>query len=284
MIELGKIQKLKMIREASIGIYLNSEEPGDIEDILLPRKQVPEDINVGDEIQVFVYRDSKDRLIATVNQPKITLGEFKMLKVVEKTEIGAFLEWGLERDLFLPFKEQTIGIEVGKEYFIGLYIDKTNRLCGSMNAYKLLSFESPYKVDDKVWGTVYSIKSQFGAFVAVDDKYQGLINNNQLFRELKIGEKVEARVIKVKDDGKLDLSIRDRAYLEMDKDSHVILAKLEIKGGFINLNDSSSPEKIKSEFNISKNAFKRAVGRLLKEGMIVFKENGIALVEEEPTT
>jgi len=281
MIELGKIQKLKIIREAPIGVYINSESADGIEDILLPKKQVPERANIGDEIEVFVYRDSKDRLIATVNKPKVTLGEFAMLKVVQKTNIGAFLDWGLEKDLFLPFKEQTYDIEEGKEYFIGLYIDKTKRLCGTMNVYKLLSYDSPYKKDDKVSGIIYSIKPQFGAFVAVDNKYQGLINNNELFKDLNTGDTVDARVIKVKEDGKLDLSIREKAYIQMDKDSELILNKLKSRGGFLPLNDSSTPEKVKSELNMSKNAFKRAVGRLLKEEKIEFIKNGIEEIQDK---
>lgn len=280
MIELGKIQDLKVIRQSNIGVYINSEEANGMDDILLPQKQVPEGTNIGDMIQVFVYRDSKDRLISTVNKPKITLGEFGMLKVVEKTDIGAFLDWGLEKDLFLPFKEQIYNIEVGKEYFIGLYIDKSKRLCGTMNVYKLLNYDSPYKKGDQVCGTVYTIKPQFGAFVAVDDKYQGLINSNELFKELKVGEKINARVVKVKEDGKLDLSIREKAYLQMDIDSKIILDKINSRGGFLPLNDKSTPDKIKGELNMSKNAFKRAVGRLLKEEKISFKGNGIELNEE----
>jgi uncharacterized protein len=149
-----------------------------------------------------------------------------------------------------------------------------------MNVYKLLSYDSPYDKDDNVTGTVYSVKPQFGAFVAVDNKFQGLINNNELFKELNPGETVNARVIKVKEDGKLDLSIREKAYIQMDTDSEIILDKLRSFEGFLPLNDSTPPEKIKAELNMSKNAFKRAVGRLLKEDKIRFYKNGIEEIKK----
>ncbi|WP_102398721.1 CvfB family protein [Haloimpatiens massiliensis] len=278
MIELGKIQNLEVIRITPIGVYLNSKENKSEDDILLPQKQVPEGTEVGDEIEVFVYRDSEDRLISTIRKPKINLGEVALLKVVQETKIGAFLDWGLEKDLFLPFNEQTTSVKVGREYLVYLYIDKSDRLCASMRIYKRLASDSPYKEDDKVKGTIYSIKDDLGAFVAVDNKYQGMIPKDEFYGEYRYGDEIEARVVKVKEDGKLDLSLREKAYKQMDEDAEVILEKLKNNGGMLNLNDGSDPEEIKEELNMSKKAFKRAIGRLLKEKRIQFIENGIKLV------
>ncbi|NFL73993.1 S1 RNA-binding domain-containing protein [Clostridium sporogenes] len=277
MIKLGEIQKLEIIREAPMGVYLNSKEDKSENDILLPGKQVPEDAKIGDEVEVFVYRDSEDRMIATINRPKITIGEIAPLKVIEKTKMGAFLDWGLERDLFLPFKEQTYGIQEGKEYLVYLYIDKSDRLCASMNVYRVLGTESHYKENDQVKGFIYDIKKEIGAFVAVDNEYHGLIPKNEIYDKLRYGDIVEARVTKVKEDGKLDLSIRKKAYKQMDEDADIILEKLNYNGGKLYLNDNSDPRAIKELLNMSKNAFKRAVGRLLKEGKIEFIEKGIKL-------
>ncbi|ENK1243604.1 S1 RNA-binding domain-containing protein [Clostridium sporogenes] len=277
MIKLGEIQKLEIIREAPMGVYLNSKEDKSENDILLPGKQVPKDAKIGDEVEVFVYRDSEDRMIATINRPKITIGEIAPLKVIEKTKMGAFLDWGLERDLFLPFKEQTYGIQEGKEYLVYLYIDKSDRLCASMNVYRVLGTESHYKENDQVKGFIYDIKKEIGAFVAVDNEYHGLIPKNEIYDKLRYGDIVEARVTKVKEDGKLDLSIRKKAYKQMDEDADIILEKLNYNGGKLYLNDNSDPRAIKELLNMSKNAFKRAVGRLLKEGKIEFIEKGIKL-------
>ncbi|MGO5067095.1 S1 RNA-binding domain-containing protein [Clostridium sporogenes] len=277
MIKLGEIQKLEIIREAPMGVYLNSKEDKSENDILLPGKQVPKDAKIGDEVEVFVYRDSEDRMIATINRPKITIGEIAPLKVIEKTKMGAFLDWGLERDLFLPFKEQTYGIQEEKEYLVYLYIDKSDRLCASMNVYRVLGTESPYKENDQVKGFIYDIKKEIGAFVAVDNEYHGLIPKNEIYDKLRYGDIVEARVTKVKEDGKLDLSIRKKAYKQMDEDANIILEKLNSNGGKLYLNDNSDPRAIKELLNMSKNAFKRAVGRLLKEGKIEFIEKGIKL-------
>lgn len=275
MIELGKLQKLEVIRFTQVGAYLNFKSDQNDEDILLPKKQVPEEIEAGDEIEVFVYRDSRDRMIATTRKPKITIGQLESLEVVETTTIGAFLDWGLEKDLFLPFKEQTCKVHEGKKYLVGMYIDKSDRLCATMNIGKQLSNESPFKENDKINGTIYAISRDIGAFVAVDNKYRGLIPKNELYGDYKYGDKIEARVTKVKEDGKLDLSLRKKAYKQMDDDTKIILDELNLRGGTLFLNDNSPPNKIKDELNMSKRAFKRAIGRLLKEGKIKFTENGI---------
>ena len=212
MIELGKVQPLQVIRITSIGAYLNAEDARGHEDILLPMNQVPRNLQVEDEVEVFVYRDSEDRIIATMKKPYITIGELAALKVVDNSKIGAFLDWGLERDLFLPFKEQTYRVEEDGTYLVGLYLDKSSRLCATMDIYKYLSQESPYKENDRVNGTIYKIMDEYGAFVAVDNMYDGLIPNKEFYGDYRCGDNVEVRIKKVKEDGKLELSLRKEAY------------------------------------------------------------------------
>ena len=275
MIELGKIQKLEVIRQTPIGVYLSSRDDKSSEDILLPKNQVPQELEVGDDIEVFVYNDSEDRKICTVKKPKLTVGELAVLKVVETTKIGAFLDWGLEKDLLLPFKEQEGNVKKGEEYLVALYVDKSNRLCATMKIYNMLSSASPYKKNDRVHGIIYSFNNQFGYFVAVDNKYHGLILNKEIYGNYAIGDNVEARIKEVRTDGKLELSLREAAYDEIEGDAQKIINQLKLHNGKLQLNDNSAPEKIKAELNMSKKAFKRAVGRLLKEGAIKLTEDGI---------
>ena len=276
MIKLGEIQKLEVKRNTSIGMFLNTKNSKmNDEDVLLPKKEIPKGTKVGDEIEVFIYKDSQDRFIATTKKPKLTLGEIASLQVVDITKIGAFLDWGLEKDLFLPFKEQSVKLEKGREYLIGLYIDKSDRLCGTMKIRDFLRNDSPYKENDWVKGTIYSINDEFGAFVAVDNKYEGLIPKKELIGVYVEGEVVDVRIARVKEDGKLDLSLKDKAYMEIEGDAEKILSKTIKNGGILLLNDYSSPQEIRRELNMSKSAFKKAVGRLLKEGKIEFVENGI---------
>ena len=275
MIELGKIQKLEVIRQTPIGVYLSSRDDKSSEDILLPKNQVPQELEVGDDIEVFVYNDSEDRKICTVKKPKLAIGELAVLKVVETTKIGAFLDWGLEKDLLLPFKEQEGDVKKGEEYLVALYVDKSNRLCATMKIYNMLSSASPYKKNDRVHGIIYSFNNQFGYFVAVDNKYHGLILNKEIYGNYAIGDNVEARIKEVRTDGKLELSLREAAYDEIEGDAQKIINQLKLHNGKLQLNDNSAPEKIKAELNMSKKAFKRAVGRLLKEGAIKLTEDGI---------
>lgn len=275
MIELGKLQTLYMVKQASIGIYLN-DEPGKPEGrILLPKKQVPTGIRIGDPIEVFVYKDSEDRPIATTQIPKLTLGGLAKLSVVSLSSIGAFLDWGLEKDLFLPFKEQTQTVREGKDYLVTLYIDKSERLCASMKIYDLLSSDSPYQKDDHVSGIVYNINENFGAFIAVDQQYHGMIPARELLTDIFVGDTITARVVRVREDGKLDLSLREKAYLQMDADCELVMKTIESYDGVLPFTDKANPAVIKRELGLSKNAFKRAVGRLLKQGKITITSHGI---------
>lgn len=275
MIELGKIQKLEVIRETTIGVYLNSRGDKSRDDILLPKSQVPDDLKIGDDIEVFVYNDSEDRIISTVRKPKITLDGLAVLKVVETTGIGAFLDWGLEKDLLLPFKEQEGEVKKGGEYLVSLYVDKSSRLCATMKIYDKLSCKSPYKNNDRVHGIIYSFNPQYGYFVAVDNRYHGLILLKEAYGSYSIGGTVDARIKKVREDGKLELSERESAVDAIDSDAQMIMDLLKKHKGKLNLNDNSSPEKINEELHISKKAFKRAVGRLMKEGAVKITDEGI---------
>ena len=279
MIALGEKQILEVVKETDFGIYLS--DGNEEEKVLLPKKQVPQGIEVGDSIEVFIYRDSQDRLIATTNEPLLTLGKIANLKVKQVTGIGAFLDWGLERDLLLPFGEQTAKVKEGDFCPVALYIDKSNRLCATMRIYGRLSAESPYKKDDKVQGVVYDIKENLGVFVAVDNRYFGLVPPPEVYKKFNVGEVVEGRVLEVRNDGKLNLSLRQKAYMQMDADAAFLLKELENNGGILPFNDKSDPELIKQKFNMSKNAFKRAVGRLLKEGRIELGESSIILKGRE---
>ena len=281
---LGYTQTLVAVKKTDFGLFLTDIEKKDDknralgDEVLLPKNQVTEDMRVGSEIEVFLYKDSEDRMIATRLVPYIKIGEIKKLKVKEVNKIGAFLDWGLPKDLLLPFKEQIYEIKSGDEILVTVYIDLSDRLCATMDLYSRLSLLPPYQKDDMVKGTVYQVHEQFGAYVAVDNKYSALVPKKELHCELKPGDEIEARVLEVKEDGKLDLSLRQKAYVQMDADSALILDKLKQAGGSLPYHDKSSAEEIKEEFNLSKAAFKRAIGRLYKERVIVIEKDGIRLV------
>lgn len=278
MIQLGEIQELSIVRTSDFGVYVNDDTADTEGGILLPKKEVPEGSEVGSTVTVFVYRDSEDRLIATTLLPKIRLGEIAMLTVREVGKIGAFLDWGLMKDLLLPFKEQKGVLKEGKAYLVGLYIDKTNRLCATMNISSLLRSDSPYQEEDRIKGIVYSINEEMGVFVAVGGKYQGMIPAKEVSSKYHIGDEVEVRVSKVRSDGKLVLTTKEKGFAQMEQDEKKLLDLLAVHNGFINLTDASDPEEIKRKISMSKRAFKRAVGRLMKAGKIEQKEDGIYLV------
>lgn len=277
MIELGKIQRLQVLREKSFGVYVGEPGSGDAA-VLLPKKHVPQGTKTGDELDVFIYKDSEDRLIATTETPILQVGEVAVLEVKDVSKIGAFLDMGLEKDLLLPFKEQNHRVKAGEKCLVALYVDKSNRLAATMKVYAYMSNQSPYKKDDWVTGTIYEISEKLGAFVAVDNRYYGLIPRGEMFAPFREGEVVEARVTKVRSDGKLDLSPKAKAYQQMETDAELVMKKVDQMGGSLPFNDRVSPEVIREQFGLSKNAFKRAVGRLLKEGRITITEKTIERV------
>ena len=273
--KLGEKQILTVVKTVDFGIYLAEDQESETR-VLLPAKQVPEGTKLHDKLEVFLYKDSKDRLIATTKEPKLTVGGYALLTVAQVTKIGAFLDWGLEKDLMLPYKEQLCRVKEGDEVLVTLYIDKSNRLCATMEGlYHLLSTDSPYQQGDTVRGRVYEFSENFGTFVAVDDKYSARIPAHEDSSKLKIGDVIEAKVTNVKPDGKLDLTIREKAYIQMNADAKEVLKIIDEFGGVLPFNDKASPEVIKRETHMSKNAFKRAVGHLYKERLIEFTEKGI---------
>lgn len=279
MIQLGKMQTLTAVRRTQNGLYLkdNYDDTSDIT-VLLPNNDIKDDCEVGDDFNVFIYKDSKDRLIATTKIPYITLGKFATLTVKDASPIGAFLDWGLAKDLLLPFREQKTMLSEGDKVFVSLYIDKSQRLCATTKVYELLSLNSPYKKGDIVTGTVYEIKNELGAFIAVDDKYSALLPTSYIIRPLSIGDTISAYVKKVREDGKLTLSLTPKAVEHIDSDAKKIYNELKVASGYLAFNDKSSSDDIKQEFGMSKNSFKRAIGRLYKEKKIEIKEDGIHLI------
>ncbi|MBR6451835.1 MAG: S1 RNA-binding domain-containing protein [Lachnospiraceae bacterium] len=275
----GEERRLFALEKTEHGMYLSEKnDPG--QKVLLPAKEVPCDLKKGDEIAVFLYRDSSDRLTATVRTPKIKLGEVALLGVSALTKIGAFVDWGLEKELLLPFAEQTKKVHPGEEVLVALYLDKSGRLALTMNVYEYLKTDAPYRKDDRVTGRVYLISERFGAFVAVDDLYSALIPRKELFSDIRVGQQVEARVTEVKEDGKLTLAVREKAYLQMDPDAEKVLAVIDSFDGKLPFNDHADPEVIKREFGLSKNAFKRAVGKLYKERKILITEDSIIRTDQ----
>lgn len=275
MIRLGEKQTLTVVKKVEFGIYL-AEREADETQVLLPAKQVPQGTEVGDRLEVFLYKDSKDRLISTTQEPKLKMGEVRVLTVVSVQAIGAFLDWGLEKDLFLPYKEQAGKVREQDEVLVRLYIDKSKRLCASMRGlYDLLDTDSPYRIGDMVQGRVYEFSDNFGTFVAVDNHYSAMVPRHEDHSSLRIGDLVEARVTGVKPDGKLDLTLREKAYLQMNQDAVQVMELIESYGGELPFNDKASPELILQETKMSKNAFKRAVGHLYKERKIKITDKSI---------
>lgn len=277
MLEIGMKQNLRIVKINPHGAYLG--EPGNVQEtVLLPGKEIPEGAKIGDEVEVFLYKDSEDRLIATTKEPMVKLGELSVLRVKNVTGIGAFLDWGLEKDLFLPFKEQTGRVTEGKQPLVALYVDKSGRLCATMRIEKYLSAKAPFEKDAKVWGTVYGINPQIGAFIAVENRYFGLIQAKDLAVPLRVGDRVEARITKVREDGKLNLSMQQKAYKQLEEDAKSLLELFEQYDGVLPFTDKASPELIKREVGLTKNAFKRAVGHLLKENKIRIEEDCIRIL------
>ena len=276
MIKLGELNELQMVKRTDFGVYLADES--DLETrILLPKKEVPSDLEPGKSLSVFVYLDSEDRPIATTATPLLTMGTPAVLTVANVTKIGAFLSWGLPKDLFLPFKEQTKRVKEGDEVLVSLYLDKSSRLCATMNVYHQLKTDSPYKEGDDVTGRIYEESPEYGLFVAVDNQYSALIPRKEVVGNLPIGATIMARVTNVRHDGKLSLSVRDKAYMQMLPDGERILDLLDSYGGVLPFSEKASPEVIMRETGMSKAQFKRAIGHLYKERQITITDGIIRI-------
>lgn len=274
---LGEVQDLAIVKEVEFGVYLGD---GD-ERVLLPKKQVPKGSRMGDVLSVFLYRDSADRLIATTRTPAVTLGGLSYLPVKEVGKNGAFLDWGLEKDLFLPYKEQTVRVRPGSSYLIALYIDRSDRLCATMKVHAYLRSDPDLKKEEHITGTVYGISQTAGAFVAVENRYMGLIPKKELTSPVHVGDVIHGRVSEVKPDGKLSISLHERVEFQMDIDAAAIMDKLEKAGGVLFLTDKSAPETIREQLAMSKAAFKRAAGRLMKQGRVRMDEKCLKIIQDK---
>lgn len=280
MIKIGKRQKMIVDRFTSVGAYLTEveKEGEEIEDIsiLLPNNELEErELKEGDEVEVLIYMDSEDRPVATFRKTEALVGTLAKLEVTDvNPKLGAFMNWGLKKELLLPRGQQEIQVEVGKKYLVGIYEDSKGRLSATMKIYKFLLPSTSIKKNDIVSGTVYRIEPNIGVFVAVEDRYFGLIPKIEYFKDYKVGDEIEARVIRVREDGKIDLTPRERAYIQIDEDAELILGKMRLLGDSFGFTDKSSPEEIIDYFNMSKKAFKRAMGNLLKNGKVEKNEKG----------
>lgn len=270
MIKVGKRQDLKVNNIAKIGVYLDAETGETEDNILLPNNEIEGmDIQEGDVLNVLIYSDSDDRPIATLKETPVTAGRVTKLEVIDINELGAFMDWGLVKDILLPLKQQECKVEIGKKYLVGIYEDSKGRPTATMRIYKFLAPSNVHEKNDLIKGTVYRIVPEIGVFVAVEDRYFGLIPSVEAkYSDYKIGEEIEARITRVREDKKLDLSPKQLAYIQMEDDAKLILQKIKLNHGKINIGDKSSPEEIQKVFKISKKSFKRAVGGLLKKGLI----------------
>lgn len=277
MVQVGATNNLRVVKKLSFGCYLDGGEHGEI---LIPRRYVPEDIKVDEFIDVFIYFDSEDRIIATTEVPKIKLGEIAMLQVVSVTSAGAFMDWGLPKDIFVPFKEQKQRMEMGKWYMVGLYIDyETNRLAASAKIDKFLDNTPPdYEVGQEVDLMIYN-QTDLGYSAIVNNAHWGVLYENEVFRHLSRGKKLKGYIKKVREDDKIDLILEKPGYGKVDEISKTILDKLEKNNGVLWLTDKSEPEEIYQLLGISKKVFKKAIGALYKAKLIILEENAIRLVE-----
>ena len=274
MSQLGKMNILEISRFVSFGAYLKDGN----NEILLPRKYIPNHCKEGDKVQVFVHKDSEDRIIATTKQPKAMVGDFACLQVTDVTDIGAFLDWGLEKDLLVPFREQKLRMEKGRWYTVYLYLDNvTQRIVASSKVHKFLNqTDFPYKVGDKVQVMVI-YRTDLGFMCIIEKNHTGILYENEVFIEINQGQHLEAYVKKVRPDGKIDLALQKQGYSKIDGLPEQILEKLKAQAGFMPLNAKSSPDEIYNIFGVSKKTFKMAVSSLYKQRLITIEENGIRL-------
>lgn len=275
--QIGQVNNLTILRRTSVGFYLGDEES----DVLLPNKYVKPFWKVGDEIQVFIYKDSEDRLIATTRIPYLLLNTYAYLKVKEVNRYGAFLDWGLEKDLMVPYSEQQRKMMVGNRYFVYLLEDtKTNRLIASAKLHKWFKKEHEYKAGDEIEIMVWQ-RADAGFYVIINNSHRGMMYENEIFRKIRIGEKLPAFVKNIRPDGKIDVSLQKQGYANIEPNAAKILAAIESGGGYLPLHDKSDPITIQNQLNMSKKTFKKAVGALYKKRLIKLEKKGISLAEKE---
>ncbi|WP_018249785.1 CvfB family protein [Orenia marismortui] len=273
---IGKYNEGKVVKEVDFGLYL--EISG--EEILLPKKYIPEGTEIGDILKVFLYKDSEDRLIATTLTPKAEVGDYAYLEVKDVSRIGAFLDWGLEKDLLVPYREQRGKMKKGKKYVVRVYLDQeTDRIVATEKFDRFINHnELDVSEGDEVNILIYRY-TDLGVEVIIDDKYYGLVYNDDIFKNLKIGQRHKGYIKKVREDNKIDLSLRKIGYGRIEDAKTKILKKLKEKEGFLALNDKSSPDLIKKVLEMSKGTFKKAIGGLYKEEIINITAEGIKLID-----
>lgn len=276
-IELGKFNQLEVVKEVDFGVYLDGEEEGEI---LLPTRYVPEDCKIGDILNVFLYLDMDERLIATTLTPFVQVGQFACLEVSWVNQFGAFLNWGLMKDLFVPFREQKMKMQVGRKYVIHAHVDEESyRIVASAKVERYLSKEQPeYASGDEVNILIWQ-KTDLGFKAIIDNKYSGLLYENEIFSSLETGMEMKAFVKQVREDGKVDLILQKPGFEKIDDFAKTLLDYIKEQGGRINLNDKSPAEDIYDTFGVSKKTFKKGVGDLYKRRLIALHENGITLAE-----
>lgn len=277
MIALGTLNTLTVKKQVKFGYYLDGLSWGEI---LLPNNAAPTDLQPGQQISVFLYLDSEDQLIATTEQPKIMVGQVASLAVVATTKVGAFLDWGLRKDLLVPFSEQQIPLKAGQHYLVYCYVDVSNRIVASTKLDRHIH-KTPalYKVGDKV-SVIVSEQTDIGYKAVIEHKHWGVFYQNEVFRPLKRGEKLTAYINKIREDGKIDLRLSSATYKQAQELTDKILHKLKQNAGQLALTDKSSPELIAATFGVSKKAFKQAIGALYKDKKIVITEQGLLLVPD----
>lgn len=278
MIKIGDYNNLKVVRETDFGYFLDAETGNTSDDVLIPKKSTyGVELYIDDSVEVFLYRDSKDRPVATLKKPLAKVGDLAYLKVVSNTKIGSFVDFGLERDILVPLKEKLYGLLEGNSYLFYIYLDKTGRIAATANIDKYLMESSQFNVGDHVKGTVYGFQSNGSAMIAVDNRYRGVILNTEYFSKLYHGDILDLSIIKIYEDKKLGLTPRKHAKDERTEMQEVILNYLEAHNGFMSFNDKSNPEDIYAAFSVSKNTFKNALGGLMKKHLITQDENGTKL-------
>lgn len=277
MAEIGKTQQLAVLRSLEIGFRLDGGELGEI---LLPVSQAPEGISPGDSIEVFIYCDTKGRPIASAKLPSVECNQFALLHVAAISDVGAFMHWGLPKDLLVPFREQKTRMAPTKSYIVYVYIDeKTNRIVGSSRLDRFLDKTPPaYEVGQQVDIIVHK-RTDMGHTAIINHAHTGLIYENEVFRPLRYGQKTSAYINKIREDGKIDLTLYQPGHQKVDDFSERVLEMLTMQGGFLPLTDKSSPNEIYRIFGVSKKVFKKAIGALYKKRLISIEKNGIALNE-----
>lgn len=276
MAEIGKYNKLRIVKEVDFGLYLDG---GDHGEILLPKRYMPEHYQVDDDLEVFIYLDSEDRIIATTERPFSTVNQFALLEVVSVNAVGAFLDWGLSKDILVPFREQKQNMQVGESYLVYVYLDEaTNRIVASSKLSRFLNKKPiEYKPGQEV-DILISNRSEIGYTVIINQAHRGILYKNEVFHKIFRGQHYTGYVVKVRDDEKIDVRLQKPGLDKVDDFSDELLNELKRSNGFLAFSDNTPPEQIYNTFGVSKKTFKKAVGALFRQRLIEITEQGIKLL------